>query len=101
MKKKAHTVAMEADVAMMNLMDKEMTPLARALRERVIWRDFVHGLREASELRRYADGFLRFDKILTEAQEWAILPLDVLAYCEEKEAAEIARLTAMGVTPLY
>ena len=101
MKKKALEVAKETDIAMMNLMSKEMTPMARNLRERVIWRNFKRVLQDSSELRRYAKGSQRFDKIFTEAQEWAILPLDILAYCEEAEAAEIARLTEAGVAPLY
>ena len=101
MKKKALEVATETDVAMMELMSKEMTPMARDLRERVIWRNFKRVLRDSSELRRYAGGFRRFDEIFAKAQEWAILPLDVLAYCEEAEAAEIARLTEAGVAPLY
>lgn len=101
MKKKALEVAKETDIAMMNLMSKEMPPMARDLRERVIWRNFKRVLQESSELRRYAGGPQRFDKIFEEAEEWAILPLDILAYCEEKEAAEIARLTEAGVAPLF
>ena len=100
MKKKAHDIAMETDVAMMNLMEEEMPSAARALKERVIWRKFENALRDASELRRrFSDGAKRFEKILSEAQEWCILPLDILAYCEEKEDAEIIRLIAAGASP--
>lgn len=100
MKKKAHDIAMETDVAMMELMGKEMPPAARALRERVIWRKFEGALRDSSELRRrFSDGAKRFEQILRKAQEWCILPLDVLAYCEEKENEEIVRLIAAGASP--
>ena len=100
MKKKAHVVATETDVAMMELMEKDMPPAARALRESVIWRKFENALRDASELRRrFADGAKRFEAILIEAQEWCILPLDILAYCEKKEHAEIVRLIATGASP--
>ena len=100
MKKKAYEVATETDVAMMELMEREMPPAARELRERVIWRGFENALHDASELRRrFADGAKRFEAILAEAQEWCILPLDVLAYCEEKEDAEIIRLIKAGASP--
>ena len=100
MKKKAYEIATETDVAMMDLMGREMPPAARALRERVIWRRFENALRDSSELRRrFSDGAKRFEQILHEAQEWCILPLDVLAYCEDKENEEIVRLVAAGASP--
>ena len=100
MKKKAYEIATETDVAMMDLMGCEMPPAARALRERVIWRRFENALCDSSELRRrFSDGAKRFAAILSEAQEWCILPLDILAYCEEKENAEIIRLIEAGASP--
>lgn len=100
MEGKAHVVAMETDVAMAGLMEREMPAAARALRERVIWRRFEGALRDSSELRRrFSDGAKRFEEILAEAQEWYILPLDILAYCEEKENEEIVRLIATGASP--